>query len=271
MSSFTATNTETHVCISICTSENAYPRFCDAILSTKYFDDELQTYYYGYRYYSPELGRWTRRDPIGEEGGLNLYQSVANNLPNGIDALGLACDMACGLAKAGRRCCPECEVDDLMAFAARVRRFLGRLRNWRWGDPNPFGIGGIAGGTCNTDQPTWEWRCDWDRWSVDLETCLGRCIYVHEQRHERDCEGNAFSRNTYFYAQASPLIIGTSQRLRNLKISAKIAIEKPAYTDGLRCYANMLRVAVRRAQRYGGNMDVACDCCEERLKRQGRW
>jgi len=38
------------------------------LFSTKYLDQETGWYYYGYRYYSPELGRWTRRDPIWEEG-----------------------------------------------------------------------------------------------------------------------------------------------------------------------------------------------------------
>jgi len=33
----------------------------------------------GYRYYSPELGRWPSRDPIEEMGGDNLYCFVENN------------------------------------------------------------------------------------------------------------------------------------------------------------------------------------------------
>ena len=41
--------------------------------STKYFDPETDLYYYGYRYYSPTLMRWLNRDPIEEEGGMNLY------------------------------------------------------------------------------------------------------------------------------------------------------------------------------------------------------
>ena len=41
--------------------------------STKYFDPETGLYYYGYRFYSPEWGRWINRDPIEEEGGTNLY------------------------------------------------------------------------------------------------------------------------------------------------------------------------------------------------------
>ena len=56
--------------------------------STKYYDAETDLYYYGYRYYSPSLGRWISRDPIGEEGGWNLYCFVGN-MPNSvIDVLG---------------------------------------------------------------------------------------------------------------------------------------------------------------------------------------
>ncbi|MEZ5300445.1 MAG: RHS repeat-associated core domain-containing protein [Verrucomicrobiales bacterium] len=47
--------------------------------STKYFDEETGFYYYGYRYYDPEHGRWASRDPIGEQGGLNLYGFVGND------------------------------------------------------------------------------------------------------------------------------------------------------------------------------------------------
>jgi RHS repeat-associated protein len=53
--------------------------------STKYYDAEVDLYYYGYRYYSPTLGRWMTRDPIGERGGLNLYGFVGNNPINRVD------------------------------------------------------------------------------------------------------------------------------------------------------------------------------------------
>jgi RHS repeat-associated protein len=46
--------------------------------STKYLDVETGFYYYGYRFYHPDLCRWLNRDPIGEEGGANLY-SFCNN------------------------------------------------------------------------------------------------------------------------------------------------------------------------------------------------
>jgi len=47
-------------------------------------------YYYGYRYYSSELGRWISRDPIGERGGLNLFGFVGNSPIVATDLLGLA-------------------------------------------------------------------------------------------------------------------------------------------------------------------------------------
>ena len=44
--------------------------------------------YYGYRYYHPDLGRWISRDPIEEEGGLNLFAFVGNDGVNKTDILG---------------------------------------------------------------------------------------------------------------------------------------------------------------------------------------
>jgi RHS repeat-associated protein len=57
--------------------------------STKYFNAESNLYYYGYRFYSPELMRWITRDPIGEEGGVNLYAFCENGSTFLIDATGL--------------------------------------------------------------------------------------------------------------------------------------------------------------------------------------
>ena len=45
--------------------------------------------YYGYRYYDPKTGRWPSRDPIEEEGGVNLYGFVGNDGPNIVDHNGL--------------------------------------------------------------------------------------------------------------------------------------------------------------------------------------
>ena len=56
----------------------------------QFLDSESGLYNYGYRYYSPHLGRWTCKDPIGEEGGLNLYGMCLNDVINYVDHLGLA-------------------------------------------------------------------------------------------------------------------------------------------------------------------------------------
>jgi RHS repeat-associated protein len=57
--------------------------------STKPQDTNTGLYYYGYRYYDPVTGRWPSRDPIKEEGGLNLYGYVENNPMNARDLDGL--------------------------------------------------------------------------------------------------------------------------------------------------------------------------------------
>jgi len=51
----------------------------NGILSSKYTDDETDLVYYGFRYYSPETGRWVSRDPIEEFGGANLYLALLND------------------------------------------------------------------------------------------------------------------------------------------------------------------------------------------------
>ena len=54
------------------------------------FQDDSQLYNYGYRYYHTNLGRWISRDPIGEEGGLNLYGFVSNSPICLFDVVGLS-------------------------------------------------------------------------------------------------------------------------------------------------------------------------------------
>jgi RHS repeat-associated protein len=57
--------------------------------STKPRDSETGLYYYGYRYYDPMTGRWLNRDPIKENGGLNLYGFLDNASLYFTDSLGL--------------------------------------------------------------------------------------------------------------------------------------------------------------------------------------
>ena len=56
--------------------------------STKYSDDEAGLYYFGRRFYSPRIARWLTRDPIEEDGGLNLYVVCDNDPVNKYDPTG---------------------------------------------------------------------------------------------------------------------------------------------------------------------------------------
>jgi RHS repeat-associated protein len=59
--------------------------------SSKEWNDGPGLYYYGYRFYDPNLQRWLNRDPIEEDGGVNLYGFVFNAAVNLVDPFGL-CD-----------------------------------------------------------------------------------------------------------------------------------------------------------------------------------
>lgn len=76
----------------------------------QFVDGESGLLNYGYRYYSPQLGRFMCKDPIAEDGGNNLYAFVDNRPVNAVDHLGLLGD-CCEADKKpdffNVRCCPD--------------------------------------------------------------------------------------------------------------------------------------------------------------------
>jgi len=57
--------------------------------ASKRFDEETGWIFFGRRYYDSFLGRWTTGDPLGYEGGPNLYAYVMNSPLTHIDLYGL--------------------------------------------------------------------------------------------------------------------------------------------------------------------------------------
>jgi RHS repeat-associated protein len=55
----------------------------------QYYDPETGLHYNYFRYYNPQTGRYITPDPIGLEGGVNLFSYVVNNPMNLIDPFGL--------------------------------------------------------------------------------------------------------------------------------------------------------------------------------------
>ncbi len=105
--------------------------------STKYTDGGTGLLYYGYRYYSPSLGRWPSRDPIEEEGGANLYGFVGNRPMDLADIFGLCPSGICknqDPQKPHQKCCVDVAYDsrshsceDKKVVAKEDQTFLRRL------------------------------------------------------------------------------------------------------------------------------------------------
>ena len=56
--------------------------------SSEYADDETGLVYYNWRHYDPVHGTWLGRDPIGTDGGVNLYAFCGNDPINFFDSNG---------------------------------------------------------------------------------------------------------------------------------------------------------------------------------------
>jgi len=97
------------------------------------------SYYYGYRFYEPNLQRWLNEDPIREAGGMNLFGFVGNNPLRAVDPLGLDIDSDASLeslAWVGQNI-----IDGFCWGAGKVDDGIDKMRH----SGNPF-VRGAGGG-----------------------------------------------------------------------------------------------------------------------------
>jgi len=74
----------------------------------QYYDPETGLHYNYFRYYNPQTGRYITPDPIGLEGGINLFVYVWNNPLNQIDPLGLEALIKC--VRCGQKGAMVCKI-----------------------------------------------------------------------------------------------------------------------------------------------------------------
>ena len=92
--------------------------------SSEYYDSELDLVYYNYRHYSPSLGRFLSRDPIAEQGGLNLYSFVRNSSAWKWDVLGLVTSLqACFTNPSMFACCLQ---TGILSWGSITAKYAGK-------------------------------------------------------------------------------------------------------------------------------------------------
>ncbi|WP_172338476.1 RHS repeat domain-containing protein [Snodgrassella alvi] len=78
----------------------------------QYLDRETGLHYNTFRYYDPDIGRFTQPDPIGLAGGFNLYQ-YAPNAFMWIDPWGLQCNKSFTSKKINNKIKDLCAINDV--------------------------------------------------------------------------------------------------------------------------------------------------------------
>jgi len=140
---------------------------------SKYLDPESGLYYFYHRYYSPSLGRFTTEDPIGLNGGNNMFSFVKNNPLNLNDKYGLICII-------NERITALLSVGPISSYIGGVT-----LRNEAWRESQATGLSGQIDGA----QDAWR-HCYWScRMAQEIGVIDALLIGgIHEECNKQKCE-----------------------------------------------------------------------------------
>ncbi|WP_241295904.1 RHS repeat-associated core domain-containing protein, partial [Burkholderia stabilis] len=99
----------------------------------QYYDRESGLHYNRFRYYDPQVGRYINQDPIGFDGGVNLY-SYADNAPNiAFDPKGLFVPLIAAAAFLGRGV-----LGGVVEIGMQgAKQIFGQVKN-NWADGRPL-------------------------------------------------------------------------------------------------------------------------------------
>ena len=215
--------------------------------SSEYADDETGLIYYNYRYYSPQLGRWTKRDPSEEKGGVNLYGMTENNLISLFDEIGLA---VCTRL-------PDLEKETTVGYLARTSwvyrpKILTRLIHRK---TSKFEL--KCEFTCTT-QITY-------RKNVKHQIAYGtKTVEKHELGHIQIVEANALNLKNFFDAKNGKSYCGLS--CRKAAVNLLNAVFSYYYTKA--SYENIEYDCYEYSQSAQRRIAAQRECQEARSKKQ---
>ena len=159
-------------------------------------------HYNYHRYYSPELGRYVTRDPIGLAGGINPHvfaaaNPIINGDPDGKVVITVPVAVATGLAAAGAACVAtkclapvaEAIVDTAEAVYDAAKDIGDAISDW-WNDDDPVPPPTMPAEEVNPTPTPWddakddvtEDATDWT--PSDFQECEANCDFEWERNQE---------------------------------------------------------------------------------------
>lgn len=120
----------------------------------QYFDRETFTHYNYFRDYDPAIGRYVEPDPIGLDGGINLYGYVGQTPISRVDRFGLQNDVFVDRPRGLFPGFPDISAEAQRNLAKQLTRIVNNL-------------------FCPRDEDDRKSQCDYQYYKVDIPTCRG--------------------------------------------------------------------------------------------------